>query len=410
MLDFFEKKLAELSEIQQKRQLPTPFDYCFGKYIYYNNTPYTNFSTNDYLGFSQHRKIIDQLSSSLSKREDKQNPQSPQHPIYSIGNCSSRLISGNAEIFSKLESKISHWRDMESALIFNSGYQANIGVLPTLKTHSSETIYFFDKLAHASLIDGIMLSQCKWVSFKHNDSEDLEKKIKKYSDFSQKIIVTEAVFSMNGDIAPLKKILTIANQYQALLYVDEAHAIGVFGNEGEGFSKIFEFDRYPNVISMGTMGKALGSFGAFVCAKKVIKEYLVNFARSFVFATALPTPVLKATLSAIELLENEKEYANNQCGEKILNLAKYTQEQFKKNNIPHLLSDSHILAILTKDNKTTNELSNWLYEKKIFAIGIRPPTVPRNQGRIRLVINAFLEKEDIDYLIISLNGFFENQL
>ena len=395
MLPFFEQKLLALEKIQQKRTLSRHFERLAGKFIYYNNKKLIHFSTNDYLGLSQ--KII--------AKKTKEYLSSSEH----FGNCSSRLVAGNHLLFQKLEKKISHWQGMPETLIFNSGYQANIGVLPALKDKMSNTIYFFDKLSHASLIDGILLSQSKWVSFKHNDTADLRQKIKKYQHWQHKIIVTEAVFSMNGDIAPLKNLIKIAKESKAIFYIDQAHATGIFGKAGEGFSKLYDFYQYPNVISMATMGKALGGFGAYVCCHKTIKDYLINFCRSFIFSTALPQPILKATAAAIELLQNDANYQDNKAGKTILALAQYCQEKFIDSGIPHLKSDSHILAILTKDNDTTEKLSCWLGEKGFYAIGIRPPTVPKNQARIRLVINLFITRKDIDGLVKELVIFFKKE-
>ena len=377
-----------------------------GKFITYDGKDYLNFSSNDYLGFSQNQKIIQFVKQNLTH----------------LGNCSSRLVTGNHILFENLEKQISQWRGFEETLITTNGYATNIGILSALAATEKETIFFFDELCHASIIDGIFLAcsrsplKCKWHRFKHNNLEDLQKKVTKFLEKNHKtkiknktaspikdakeiqiIFVTESVFSMNGDIAPIKKIVQLSQKYGAIFYLDEAHSLGVFGKKGEGFSK--EISKYKNIITMATMGKSLGNFGAFINCSSEMKEYFINTCRSFIFSTALPSTSLLGCQKAIEILT--KGFSHS-----ILKLSDYFRKKLTEKKIPFTDSNSHIICVLTGENQRALNLQKKLMAEKIFAVAIRPPTV--KISRIRFTITHWINRKDIDRCLEILKIFFKD--
>ena len=385
-----------------------------GKFITYDGETYLNFSSNDYLGFSQNQEIIQFVKQNLTH----------------LGNCSSRLVTGNHILFENLERQISQWRGFEETLITTNGYATNIGVLSALAATGKETIFFFDEFCHASIIDGIFLAcsrssvKCKWHRFKHNNVEDLQKKVTKFLEKNhnikvnneiknqigdkkeiQIIFVTESIFSMNGDIAPIKKIFQLSQKYGAIFYLDEAHSLGVFGKHGEGCSKEIgklnnkTSNKYKNIITMATMGKSLGNFGAFINCSAEMKKYFINTCRSFIFSTALPSTSLLGCHKAIEILT--KGFSHS-----ILELSDYFRKKLIEKKIPFADSNSHIICILTGENQRALNLQKKLMAEKIFAVAIRPPTV--KISRIRFTITHWITKKDIDKCLKVLEIFFKD--
>lgn len=381
MLENYQQHLNSIKEKNNYRFLRT-VESCSGKYIEYQSKSYLNFSSNDYLGLSQNSEIINFIKEQLTQ----------------VGNCSSRLVSGHNQSFENLEKEISQWRGFEQTLITTNGYATNVGILSSLKSPKGETLFFFDEFCHASIVDGILLSKSKWFRFRHNDVEDLKKKIKKFSQKDhQIIIVTESVFSMNGEIAPIQKLLELSQNHNAIFYLDEAHSIGVFGKERQGFSKEMNLGKFKNVITVATMGKALGSFGAFVNSSEEMKDYFINTCRSFIFSTALPQSILLSCQKAIQLLKND--FKSN-----LLELAKYFREKCLEKKIPLVSSNSHIICVFTGRSDRAIELQQQLMKNGIFAIAIRPPTV--KGSRIRFTISHFMHQKDIDFCLEVLEKFF----
>lgn len=345
------------------------------KYIYFKGKKLLNLSSNNYLGFADNEKITEEfLSLSGSK--------------FCFGSASARLLTGNLPIYKELEKTISNLYQSESTLLFNSGYHANVGINSSFAQRGD--VIFSDKLNHASIIDGMQLSQGKFFRYKHNDMENLEKLlIRERKNFNNAVIVSESVFSMDGDIADLKRLTELKEKYNCLLIVDEAHAFGVFGKNGLGVCEDLEIINKVDLIA-GTFGKAIGSMGAFVTGKKAFIDYLTNKARSFIFSTALPPINIAFTKWIIE------------------NKLPYTFE--KRNTMLQLGrkmgSESHIVPVIIGGNKETADLCGVLYQNGYFTLPIRPPTVPEGTSRLRLSLTTEINERDLKPLcsIIGLTN------
>ncbi len=333
------------------------------KYIYFGEKRYLNLSSNNYLGFADNRKITEEF---LKQTGGK----------YPFGSASARLLTGTLPVYKELEELLADLYSKEAALIFNSGYHANVGISSAIAQKGD--VIFSDKLNHASIIDGMRLSEGKFFRYPHNDTENLEKLlIRQRNNFKNAIIITESVFSMDGDIADLKKLVELKKKYNCLLVVDEAHAFGVFGKKGLGICENFTKDID---IIVGTFGKAIGSMGAFAVADKVLIDYLINKSRPFIFSTAL-APISVAFTKWI--IENKlpKTFEKRQ---KMLELGK------------SLGGQSHIIPVIVGDNQKTVELCDILYQNGYFTLPIRPPTVPTS--RIRLSLTTEITEKDLEKL------------
>lgn len=316
-----------------------------------------NFCSNDYLGLATDPRLKEAAKEAVDR--------------YGAGSGAARLISGNNVLWEELEAALADLKGTEASLLFNSGYHANIGVLPTLAGEGDAI--FSDELNHASLIDGCRLSKAEKAVYRHNDLNHLEELLKKTP--KKKIIVTEAVFSMEGDVCPLNDVMKLADRYEALVYLDEAHAVGVFGKEGEGLAP-----KNPpeNLIGMGTLGKAFGSYGAFVSGTKALRDCLINKARSFIFTTALPPAAVGASLAAVKIVRAER-----------------GRRERLWENVRRLEGRSPIFSILIGDARKTMEISEYLLKQGIYLQGIRPPTVPEGTSRLRLTLSAVHTQEQI---------------
>src|SRR3989339_1455635 len=234
-----------------------------------------NLCSNNYLGLANDARVKKAAQDAVEK--------------YGVGSGASRLITGNMELHEQLEKKIAQFKGTESALLFNTGYMANAGTISALMDRGG--IIFSDKLNHASIVDGIILSRAEYKRYPHGDFKTLEKMLKSSKGYQKKLIVTDSIFSMDGDIAPLPEITELAEKYDAWLFVDEAHATGVLGKNGRGAVEHFALEGPDIDIQMGTLSKAVGTFGAFVCGSKYLIDYLINKSRSFIYTTALPPAV-----------------------------------------------------------------------------------------------------------------------
>jgi 8-amino-7-oxononanoate synthase len=355
-----------------------------GPKIKIGDREYINFSSNDYLGLANHPYIIDKVKRTLDE--------------YGYGSAASRLLSGGSNLYKELEGKIARFKDTESALVFNSGYAANTGIIPAIT--DKDDMIFSDELNHASIIDGCRLSKAKTFIYRHKAVSHLEDLIRK-ADARSKIVVTDTVFSMNGDIAPLNEICNICNIYNAILYIDDAHGTGVLGN-GRGALSHFKIKSEPWIIQMGTFSKALGSYGAFVAGSKDAIEWILNTARSFVFSTALPSCVIAASIAALELIEDDSVLIKRLWANRNKVAAYIKDINF---NIEE--SETPIIPLKTGTVKNTLRISKYLYEKDICAPAIRPPTV--TDPRIRITVTADHTDEDIDRLIEALREFVNHE-
>lgn len=330
--------------------------------------------SNDYLSLSSHPEVISGVIDATLK--------------YGAGSGASRLISGTTEIHREAEEKIAEFKGTEASLLFNSGYHANIGILQSLA--EKDDIIFSDELNHASIIDACRLTKAEVKIFKHCDVNHLEELLKKSSGKKcKKIIVTESLFSMDGDISPLKEIVSLGKKFNAFIVVDEAHAGGVFGEKGGGLCE--EMGVAEDVdVQMGTCGKAMGLFGAYAAGKKEIISLLINRARSFIFTTALPPGICGGIIKAIEVIKKE-----GWRREKLLQRAGLVRKLLRENNFNCLNSSSQIIPVIIGDAKMTMDISRELLFRGFFVQGIRPPAVPEGTSRLRISLNCDIREEVI---------------
>ncbi len=308
---------------------------------------------------------------------------------YGCGSGASRLISGNVAIHDELERELARWKGTEAALLFNSGYQANCGALPALAGKGD--LILSDALNHASLIDGCRLSHATVRVYRHGDPDEVARLLADRERFGRVLIVTDTVFSMDGDLAPLPVLLDVARRHDALLYCDEAHASGVLGEHGRGAVELLGVSD-PRVIQMGTLGKALGSFGAYVATRRDVVELLLNRARSFVFTTGLPPAVAAASLAAVRVVQGEPERRA-----RVRALARRLREAltalgFRVIGEP----DVPVVPVIVGDAAPTMALARELFERGVLASGIRPPTVPAGTSRIRATLTATMTDEHLE--------------
>jgi glycine C-acetyltransferase len=347
--------------------------------IFIRGQQYLNFSSNDYLGISQHPQIIRTAITALKK--------------YGFGSGASRLLSGSYTSHRLLEQKIAKFKKTQKALVFNSGYSANTGIIPTLAR--AEYTIFSDELNHASIIDGTRLSKARARIYRHKDVVHLEKLLKQTT--GKKLIITDTVFSMDGDIAPLADIAFLAKKYKSLLMIDDAHGTGVLGKSGRGGLEHFGI-KGDDIIQMGTLSKACGCIGGFVTGTQDLIEFFINKARSFIYTTSLPPAVAEACSKAIEIVQSESYLLRKGLWKNRQKLS----DGLEKLGYDTLGSETPIVPVLTGDIKTSLKINAYLYQRKIFAPVIRPPTVPEGKCRIRFSVTAAHTESDIERVLESL--------
>ncbi len=371
MYEDYKNILDELKKHSHFRDLKN-FEGKDEKYIYFKGKKLLNLSSNNYLNFADNKQITEEFLNSAGAE-------------YSFGSASARLLTGTLPVYSELEKLLSDLYGKESALIYNSGYHANVGISSALNQKGD--VIFSDKLNHASIIDGMKLSDGKFFRFPHNNMEALEKLlIRERKNYKNAFIITESVFSMDGDIEDLKKIIELKKKYNCNLIIDEAHAFGVFGEKGLGVAEELGIINDVDLI-VGTFGKAVGSMGAFVVGSKVLIDFLINKSRSFIFSTALPPVNIAFTKWIIENkfpLVKEKR-------KRMLSIAK------------KFGSDSHIIPVIVGENKDTVDLCEVLFHNGYFTLPIRPPTVPAGTSRLRLSLTCEIEETELELLMENIN-------
>jgi 8-amino-7-oxononanoate synthase len=351
-----------------------------------------DFASNDYIGFAKSETIFNETHSYLIDNNIIQN-----------GATGSRLLSGNHKVYEKAENYIAKFHQVESALIFNSGYDANVGFFGAVPQKGDLILY--DELSHASIRDGIQLSNAKSYKFKHNDLEDLERLIQnprpKTQDLTTIYIVTESVFSMDGDCPNLEELVQIASKYDCNLVVDEAHAFGVFGENGQGLVQMLGLQDsvFARIV---TFGKGLGCHGAAILGSQKLDEYLVNFARSFIYTTGLSPHSVATILVAYRHLENE-----NKALEQLRNnINHFNQEKNILGLKPMFVrSKSAIQSAIIPGNQNVKAIANQLQEKGFDVKAILSPTVPEGQERLRFCLHSFNSKEEISEVLGLLSTF-----
>lgn len=336
------------------------------------NETFISFSCNDYLGFSTNEEIKSAANDALLG--------------FGNGAGASRLITGNSFLYNVLEQKLSDFKEYEASCIFPNAYMANIGVISSLM--GKDDLIIADKYVHASIIDGIKLAGSKFLRFKHNDTNDLERLLKTYRNKYKKcLVITEGVFSMTGDIAPVDKIYKLVKKHSCWFMLDDAHGFGVI-KRGKGVAEMFGLSGKID-IETGNFSKAIGSYGGFVLASTSMINYLHNFARSLIYTTALPPYQIALTIVALDYLEK-----NSHLCEIPIKKAVYFAELMKLKSIP----TSSIVPYIMGDNAKVLELSEKLHDKGFIVAAIRHPTVPKDQAMLRFTFSATHEDNDIQKL------------
>ncbi len=333
------------------------------------------FSSNNYLGLANH--------SGLKKASID------AAVCYGTGSGASRLISGNMEIHRTLEKELALFKGTDRALLFSSGYHANVGVISALAGEGD--LILSDELNHASIIDGCRLSKAEVKVYKHANMNSLEGMLKGSSRFRRTLIVTDSVFSMDGDIAPLPNIIDLAEKYSALVMVDDAHGTGVLGEKGKGAIEHFGLAGRVE-IQMGTLGKALGSFGAYIAGSEDLIDYLVNKARSLLYTTALPPSICGAALAALKILGEKPDLVSQ-----LRNNTTYFRKGMR--DLGYLIPEREtpIIPLILGDPSVTMEMTQSLLDEGVYVQGIRPPTVPDGTSRLRITLMATHTKEQLDF-------------
>jgi len=332
-----------------------------------------DFSSNDYLGLSEHPEVIAAAHRALDE--------------FGAGAGASRLMSGDLVLHHALEAAVAELKGREAALCFGSGYLANSGIIPALA--GRHDVIFSDRLNHASILDGCRLSGARLLRFAHNDIDHLEELLKKHRGRGKALIAVESIYSMDGDCCPLPELVRLKEKYACLLMVDEAHATGVFGDNGGG---VIEAEGLSGRVdlAMGTFGKALGSYGAYVAASREMVAYLLNRARSFIFSTALPPAAVAASLAAVRIVRADPEPRRG-----LLAKAGLFKSRLRQGGFQAELGPSQIIPVLVGESRAALELAGQLREKGVFVTAVRPPTVPEGTARLRFSVTCHHSEEDI---------------
>ena len=378
MYKFFKEQLDSKIENHNLRTLR---EYCpiDAVRVKRDDKEYLMMASNNYLGLTFDTRVIEGALKGTQQ--------------YGTGSGGSRLVSGTFPLFTELERSLAKFKNTEKALVFNTGYMANVGTISAIA--DKNTIIFSDALNHASIIDGCRLSRGSVKAYSHCDVDELKYLLKQVDRNSRKLIVTDGVFSMDGDIAPLDKLYELSRDYNTLLMVDDAHATGTIGN-GHGTAAYFGLEKEVD-IQLGTLSKSLGSVGGYVAANSTIIDYLVNTSRSFIFSTALSPADIGAALAALHILETDASVLGH-----LQENVNYMADQLTSLGI-NATNETPIFPILIGRNDDTLAVSDYLYESGIIGTAIRPPTVPIGESRIRLTVTAAHNKEQIDYVCHTLH-------
>jgi len=343
-----------------------------------------NLSSNNYLGLANHPKVRQAAIEAIER--------------WGVGAGAVRWIGGTMEVHDELERRLASFKQVEAALVFQSGFTANSGTIPTLMVEGD--LIISDELNHASIIDGVRLSNAEyrksegWV-YKHKDMNHLEEILKRANEkgFKKKMIVTDGVFSMDGDIAPLPAIVELAEKYDALIMVDDAHASGVLGKNGAGTTS--HFNLYGRVdIQLGTLSKALGVMGGYIAGSALLKEYLINRGRPYLFSTAHPPMVAAALIAALDVMENDPEPM-----QRLWANAKWWKESLAALGFDTMGSETPITPVYCGDEAKAVQMERMLWEEGVYALSICYPTVPRGKARIRTMPSAAHSEDDLAFAL-----------
>lgn len=337
-------------------------------------------SSNNYLGLTNH--------------PDLQRAAIEAIETYGVGSGSVRTITGTLCVHDELEKELAAFKGTEATLVFQSGFTTNQGILSSIL--GPDDVVISDELNHASIIDGIRLTKAHRKIYGHKNLDQLEDNLKASASFRSRVVVTDGVFSMDGDIAPLPEIVELAEKYDAIVYVDDAHASGVLGRNGKGSTDHFNLHGRVH-IQVGTLSKAIGAVGGYMAGSELLKDYLIHKARSFLFSTSLPPSVAATSLAAIRVLKNEPER-----GERLWSNTLYFRDKLQNLGFDTGQSETPIIPIIVGTPEKTNKFSDRLLEEGIFAQGIVFPTVAMDKGRVRLIITANHTMSDLNYALDRL--------
>jgi 8-amino-7-oxononanoate synthase len=377
-----EELSSTLAEIAQKglyrsrRTIEAPL----GINLQFNGKPIINFCSNDYLGLAHHSDIIHAFKSAADN--------------YGVGSGSAHLISGHSIAHHALEEELAAFTGRERALLFSTGYMANMGVISALVGRNDAV--FQDRLNHASLLDGALLSSAQLKRYAHADTEHLDTLITQSK--ARKLIVTDGVFSMDGDFAPLPALVQTAKANGAWLMVDDAHGLGVIGEHGGGVLAHYSLSQDDVPILMGTLGKGFGTFGAFIAGSEVLIETLIQKARTYIYTTALPAAVAEASRASLKLV-----ISDDWRRDKLRHLSERFKSGAEQLDLPLVASNSAIQPVIIGDSEQAVVMSNALFELGFLVSAIRPPTVPQGSARLRITLSALHEEQHIDRLLDALN-------
>lgn len=369
-----EREQARLYRHRQVLESPQGVD------VVVNGERYVNFSSNDYLGLASHPKVIEALADGARK--------------WGAGSGAAHLVSGHSLPHHALEEELAEFTGRARALLFSTGYMANLGAVSALLGRGDSV--FEDRLNHASLIDAGILSRARLKRYGHADASELVTQLDA-TDSGSKLVVTDGVFSMDGDLAPLPKLVQACQQKDAWLMVDDAHGIGVVGPHGRGSLEHFNLNTEAVPILVGTLGKAFGTFGAFVAGSETLIESLIQRARSYIYTTALPAAVAEATRASLRLIQTE-----SWRREKLQQLVKHFRQGASESGLPLMDSFTPIQPLLLGDTERALTVSQRLREQGFLISAIRPPTVPEGTARLRITFSAEHEEAHVDRLLNAL--------
>lgn len=375
---------AQLTErrLQQRFRQCKTHDAPQGARLVHQGKSYLNFSSNDYLGLANHP----QVKAAFIKAAEQ----------YGVGSGAAHLVCGHHVEHQALEEELAAFTGREAALLFSTGYMANLGVINALVSKGDAV--FEDRLNHASLLDGGLSSGARFQRYRHNVTADLQRLLQQ-SESAKKLIVTDAVFSMDGDLAPIPELAAHAHEYQAALMVDDAHGFGVLGKTGAGSTEHFGLGQDDVPIYMATLGKAIGTFGAFVAGSRELIEYLTNFARPYIYTTAMPPAVAAATRQSLRLLQTEAWRR-----EHLQQLIRQLRSGLTEQGWSLMPSTTAIQPILLGEEAKALALSQALAEHGFWVTAIRPPTVPQGESRLRITLSASHSQYDVEQLLATLVG------
>ncbi|MBI3252678.1 MAG: 8-amino-7-oxononanoate synthase [Candidatus Omnitrophica bacterium] len=369
----------ELTQLRHKnlyRRLQT-VSKISGPVIFFGKKRLVNFSSNNYLGLVHHPEIISKAASALKK--------------WGTGSGASRLVSGDLAIHAELEKRLAEFKREETALVFSSGYLANLGAVTALA--GEEDVVMVDRLNHASLIDAARLSRAKFWVYPHKDVSSVSKLLDRAKSYRRRLVLTDAYFSMDGDAAPLAGLAEVCAEKKAILYIDEAHSTGVFGKSGRGMTEHFNLSGQIDVV-MGTLSKAFGSVGGFVAGKNILRETMVNRSREFIYTTAPAPASSAAALAALDVIENKPEIRK-----KLWENIRFVREALLGMGFDLMDSEGPIIPVRIGESAKVLRLKEFFSEEGIFVSAIRPPTVPRGTDRIRVSIMATHTKDHLNEML-----------